>query len=64
MENDNKELCTISIMFEVESDEQALDCKKKIREALSNIPEARVEFSLRSIPESRPRNAKPPNVLR
>ncbi|GAI82563.1 unnamed protein product, partial [marine sediment metagenome] len=27
--------CTIRIMFPVESDEQAIDCKKKVKEALS-----------------------------
>ena len=41
-----KQVCTIRVMFPVESDGQAIDYKKKINEALSNIPEARIEFSL------------------
>jgi len=41
-----KQICSIEIMFPVESDEQAIVYKKKIREALSDRPEARFKFSL------------------
>lgn len=46
MEQPKKEVCTIRIMFPVESDEQAIACKKKIKEVLSDIPEVNVQFSL------------------
>lgn len=45
-----EQVCSIRIMFPVESDEQAIDYKKKIGEVLADIPKARVEFSLTSIP--------------
>lgn len=51
MTNENQkttasELCTIRIMFPVESDEQAIAYKKKIAEVLSEMPEAQIQFSL------------------
>lgn len=48
MDKDKKEICTIRIMFSVESDEQALKCKNKIREALSDIPDVTIQFSITS----------------
>lgn len=44
------ELCTIRIMFPVESDEKALDYKKKIAEVLSDNADAQIQFSLMSPP--------------
>jgi len=44
----NQELCTIRIMFPVESDEQAIEYKKKIAAILAEIPEAQIQFSLMS----------------
>lgn len=44
------QVCSIRIMFPVESDEQAIDYKKKINTILSDIPQARIEFSLMSRP--------------
>lgn len=44
------EVCTIRIMFPVDSDEQAIDCKRKIAAILSNISEAQVQFSLMTVP--------------
>ena len=55
MDNSQKEVCTLRIMFPVESDEQALDCKKKIGVALSDIPETQTQFSITSM------NAMPKN---
>ncbi len=55
MENENKpptvqEICTIRIAFPVETDEQAIEYKKKIGEILSPIPNAHIEFNLTSVP--------------
>ena len=33
-------------MFPVESDEQAFDCKKKVQDMLSTIPDTRVDFRI------------------
>lgn len=53
-ENEQKkqpvQVCSIRIMFPVESDEQAIDYKKKISNVLADIPQARIEFSLMSRP--------------
>jgi len=46
----SKQVCSIRIMFPVDTDEQAIDYKKKINDVLSNIPQARIEFSLMSVP--------------
>lgn len=50
------DICSIRIMFPVESDEQAINYKKKITALLAEIPEAQIQFSLSSIPP-------PPNDL-
>lgn len=42
------EICSIRIMFPVKSDEQALDCKKKIKDALSDVPDVQTQFSIMS----------------
>lgn len=44
------EICTIRIVFPVESDEQALACKKKVSEALSDIPDVVTQFSISNMP--------------
>lgn len=52
--NDKKtvavQVCTIRIMFPVETDEQAIAYKKRISDALADIPQVRIEFSLMSRP--------------
>ncbi|GAH68189.1 unnamed protein product, partial [marine sediment metagenome] len=40
MGQDKKEVCSIRIMFPIDTDEQAIDYKKKITAMLSEIPEA------------------------
>ena len=40
------EICTIRIGFPVETDEQAIEYKKKISEILSDIPQVRFEFNI------------------
>lgn len=44
----NREVCSIRIMFPVESDDQAIDFKKKIAALLAEIPDAQIQFSLMS----------------
>ncbi len=41
-----KELCTMRIAFPVESDEQAIEVKKKITAILAEIPDAGIQFTL------------------
>ena len=41
-----KEVCTIRIMFAVDSDEDAIKCKRKIAEVLKDIPQVRFDFGL------------------
>ncbi|GAI62340.1 unnamed protein product [marine sediment metagenome] len=52
MEQPKQEVCSIRIMFPVESDEQAIDCKKKIAAIISEIPDAHLQFNLSSLPVS------------
>lgn len=48
------QLCTISIGFAVTNDDDALAVKKKIVEAVGNMPEVNIQFALRTMPQ-RPR---------
>jgi len=50
MDNEQKQVCTIRIMFPVESDEQAIEYKRKIATILSEIPDAQIQFSIMSMP--------------
>ncbi|GAI75664.1 unnamed protein product, partial [marine sediment metagenome] len=45
MGEDKKEICTIRIMFPVESDEKAIEYKRKIAGILSEIPDAQIQFA-------------------
>lgn len=49
-----QEICSMRIMFPVTSDEQAIEYKKKINAVLSDIPNARIEFTLSSVPIRQP----------
>ena len=46
-----QEVCTIKIMFRVESDEVAIGYKKKIEEVLSDGSDVQVQFSIMSLPK-------------
>ncbi|GAH63098.1 unnamed protein product [marine sediment metagenome] len=50
MPNSKKEICQIRIMFPVETDEQAIEYKKKITALLAEISDAQIQFSLMPIP--------------
>lgn len=56
MDKDKQEICSIRIMFPVESDEQAIEYKKKIAALLAEIPDAQIQFSIMSA-------APPPGML-
>jgi len=43
-----KEICSIRIAFPVETDEQAIEYKKKIGDVLADIPNVQIHFSLMS----------------
>lgn len=53
------EMCTIRVAFPVESDEQAIEYKKKIADVLAPIPDAQIQFGLMSLPTG----AKPGNGI-
>jgi len=46
-----KEICSIRIGFPVESDEQAIEYKKKVTAVLADIPNVQIQFSLMPIPD-------------
>lgn len=45
-----KEVCTIRVMFPITSDEQGIEYKKKVSAILSDISDAHIEFSIRTMP--------------
>lgn len=49
--NQPKQLCTITIVFPVQSDDEAIAVKRKIGDAVSNIDDARIDFRIMSLPE-------------
>lgn len=49
MDNDKKELCSIRVMFPVASDEDAIKAKHKLQEALADIPDVNIQFSISNI---------------
>lgn len=53
MEQPKKEVCSIRIMFPVDSDDEAIAIKKKIKDILSGSPEAIIQFSINSAPTDR-----------
>ena len=44
------QLCTIRIGFPVDSDEQAIEYKKKVSDVLADIPQVRIDFGLIPVP--------------
>lgn len=44
------QVCSIRIMFPVDTDEQAIAYKKKLGDVLADIPQARIEFTLMPLP--------------
>lgn len=57
MENNgtqNQQLCVVTIMFPVDSDDQAIDYKKKLSAVVAPISDARIEFRLTNASSPRP----------
>jgi len=54
MPEDKKQICSIRIMFPVESDEHAIEYKKKIGGVIADIPEATIQFSLTDMARGMP----------
>ena len=48
-----KQVCSITVVFPVESDDAAIDVKKKIGEVVSDVEDARVDFRIMNM--GRPR---------
>jgi len=46
MEQPNKEVCSITLMFPVESDEQALVIKSKMKDLVKDIEGVRFDFRI------------------
>lgn len=53
MVDERKEVCSIRIMFPVESDEQAIEYKKKITALLAEIPDVQIHFTIGTMPSPR-----------
>lgn len=50
------QICTIHVGFPIESDEQAIEYKKKIADIIADIPKARIDFSIISaVPPAEPK---------
>lgn len=66
MEHKPKELCSIRIMFPVTSDEQAIQAKKQVAEALKDIEGVQTQFSIMGTSNGvdiRPANKSPMGQL-
>ena len=50
MPKDQREVCTIQIMFPIDTDEEALAVKKKIAEVLADNKDAQIRFSIVDMP--------------
>lgn len=48
------QICSIRVGFPVTSDEQAIEYKKQLSKVLSDIPNARIEFTLMAVPTGLP----------
>lgn len=46
MDEQVKEVCSITVVFPVDSDEQAIGCKKKIQEVVKDNPDAQIRFMM------------------
>ncbi|KKM71583.1 hypothetical protein LCGC14_1429140 [marine sediment metagenome] len=54
MEQSKSEVCSIRILFPVESDEQAIEYKKKIDTILSEVKDVQINFGLTTMPSKPP----------
>jgi len=54
MPDEKKELCTIRIMFPADTDDEAVNIKKKIAEILKDKPDTTIQFGLSTMPTKMP----------
>jgi len=54
MPEEQKEVCSIRIIFPVESDEKAIEYKKAIAGLLAEVADAQIQFSLGTMPIGMP----------
>lgn len=54
MPDEKKELCTIRIMFPVDSDAEAIEIKAKVKEVLGDKPDVQIQFAMMSGQTPRP----------
>ncbi len=54
MDKPKQDICTIRILFPAVSDEQAIDCKKKIAALLADISDSQIHFALVPTPSNVP----------
>lgn len=47
-----KQLCTIRVVFPVETDEDAISYKQKITSVLAQVPDAQITFGLMNTPSA------------
>ncbi len=40
----NPELCTIAIVFPIDNDEQIISVKKRVSEAVKDLPQVKIEY--------------------
>ena len=50
-----KQVCTINVVFAIESDEGAIAVKKKIAEAIADVPDVRTDFRIMEMGKPRER---------
>ncbi len=48
---ESKQICRITITFPIESDDKAIEYKKKIASLMAEAAEAQIQFSLMNIPK-------------
>lgn len=41
-----QQICTLRVMFPVDSDDNAIEVKKKISSVLAEIPDVRIDFNI------------------
>jgi len=57
----NKQVCRLTVVFPVESDEVAIEVKRKIAEVVSELPDSQINFGLMSMPSRPLMPPKPPD---
>lgn len=50
-EKSNQEICRMTIMFPIDTDEQAIQYKKEIMAVLADRPDAGIDFRITTMPK-------------